>query len=187
MEKLFAGVAVAAGVTAGVMTLGSESSVLSPLRKALEKAIPGAFKWLNAEPKRSLWVLGAGAAVGIAGLLFLTPYPVVPVKISKQKRNLAYICHPSEIISMIGFKFFHTHPGIPKNISENSNWCYQKLVQTSRSFAAVILELHEELREAVRFLFVSSRLAQKQTQNNGMGFLFSVGAVNFLVSSCEQT
>lgn len=154
MEKLFAGVAVAVGVTAGVVALGNpDSAAVSPIRKALDRALPGALSWLSKKPERSCLVLGAGAAVGLAGLIFLTPYPIVPLKIAKQKRNLAYLWHPSEIISMVGFKFFATHPGIPKNISENSNWCYQKLMQTSRSFAAVILELHEELREAVRCIW----------------------------------
>ena len=43
-------------------------------------------------------------------------------------------------------------PDFPKNLSEADIYSYKKLVQVSRSFAAVIAELPEDLRRPVRAL-----------------------------------
>jgi phytoene/squalene synthetase len=43
-------------------------------------------------------------------------------------------------------------PDFPKNLSEADIYSYKKLVKVSRSFAAVIAELPEDLRRPVRAL-----------------------------------
>lgn len=76
------------------------------------------------------------------------PILPLPVSLLKLRRNLGYLFSPLDIFAMIQFKIFHKLPSIPE-VDETWTWCYKKLVQTSRSFAAVILELNPELREPV--------------------------------------
>jgi hypothetical protein len=125
------------------------------LLRLVEAALPAALRSdinvLGSQVRPSKWLLATLAVAGAGTLLSKLPIKY-PVALLKQKRNLGYVCHPTEIGSMIGFLMFGTLPSIPKNITDNATWCYKKLKQTSRSFAAVILELNEELREPVRVI-----------------------------------
>lgn len=85
------------------------------------------------------------------------------------KNNLTYglLSNPDEIPAMIAF-VFHKTPQIPKGITKNQQYCYNKLVQVSRrfvclevcshfSFSAVILALPDELRESVCLFYLVCR------------------------------
>ena len=81
----------------------------------------------------------------------------LPLGLLKQKRNLHYLAHPLDVIALGKFYFTSKLPEIPKDLDADWTWCYQKLVFTSRSFAAVILELSEELRGAVALFYLVLR------------------------------
>lgn len=111
---------------------------------------PSSFiKSLNATHRYGFAIAcGVGAAV-LAGVLYKSSGPLyVPVFLKKMKRSLSYICYPADIYAMLLFKFTTKLPS-PPVINDDWTWCYEKLLQTSRSFAAVILELHPKLRESV--------------------------------------
>jgi hypothetical protein len=133
------------------------TSATDSLVKLVESLLPQSLRSdvtvLGSQVRPSKWLLATMAVAGAGTLLYKLPIRY-PVALLKQKRNLGYLCHPSEIGAIAGFLMFGTLPSIPQNISDNTVWCYKKLKQTSRSFSAVILELHEELREPVRHHFV---------------------------------
>lgn len=62
---------------------------------------------------------------------------------------LASILHPSEVVALVQYKFA---PKSKRDYSNNKTGerLYHFLNMTSRSFAAVIQALDEELRDAVR-------------------------------------
>jgi len=55
-----------------------------------------------------------------------------------------------EFGAMIQLKYFHKVPAIPAD--EDLKFCYEKLNQVSRSFALVIQELPQELKDPVSIL-----------------------------------
>ncbi|RHZ57341.1 hypothetical protein Glove_390g52 [Diversispora epigaea] len=68
------------------------------------------------------------------------------------------IFRPSEIIALIHYKYFrstHILQIDPENKSKKR--CYEFLKQTSRSFAAVIQEVHEDLRDGICIFYLILR------------------------------
>lgn len=67
--------------------------------------------------------------------------------------------HPDELKAAIHLKYFREsiHPRDPSKESENLRRCYELLFKTSRSFAAVIEELHPELRNAIMIFYLILR------------------------------
>lgn len=117
--------------------------------KVFGRQIPGKF------------VVAAGAAAttaAAASFLYLgLRQAPLPLFLLKQKRSLHYVSHPMDLVALGQFFFTSKLPEIPKNVDPNWAFCYQKLVKTSRSFAAVILELNEELRGAVALFYLVLR------------------------------
>jgi len=71
-------------------------------------------------------------------------------KTEKVRKAGDLLRHPGELLLLLKYKFIYAKKmSLPDNLSEASRYCYEKLPQVSRSFAAVILELPEELREPV--------------------------------------
>lgn len=72
---------------------------------------------------------------------------------------LELILHPDELLAAISVKQFRyiEHPRNISEESENLQKCYELLNKTSRSFAAVIQELHPELRDTVMLFYVILR------------------------------
>lgn len=69
------------------------------------------------------------------------------------------LAHPSELMAAVHLLKFRASP-FPMNLSERSQdiqKCYAFLDLTSRSFAAVIKELHPELRDAVMLFYLVLR------------------------------
>jgi hypothetical protein len=66
---------------------------------------------------------------------------------------LPSLAYPSEVFALIRFFSSYQAAHIPKTTSAAEQYSYVALTKTSRSFAAVILELHEELRMAVKNFF----------------------------------
>ena len=58
-----------------------------------------------------------------------------------------YFSTPSELVSLLKMKYLMKVPTIPDE--ENLKYCYTILITVSRSFAAVIQELPDELRHPV--------------------------------------
>ncbi|KRZ99846.1 uncharacterized protein AC631_04403 [Debaryomyces fabryi] len=69
------------------------------------------------------------------------------------------ISHPSELKAVIQLLYFRKplHPQDESKQSQASKRCYELLNVTSRSFAAVIQELHPELRDAVMLFYLILR------------------------------
>lgn len=69
------------------------------------------------------------------------------------------ISHPTELKSVIQLMYFRQplHPQDASRQSQASKRCYELLNITSRSFAAVIQELHPELRDAVMLFYLILR------------------------------
>lgn len=69
------------------------------------------------------------------------------------------ISHPAELKAVIQLMYFRQplHPQTPGAQTETSKRCYKLLNITSRSFAAVIQELHPELRDAVMLFYLILR------------------------------
>jgi farnesyl-diphosphate farnesyltransferase len=65
--------------------------------------------------------------------------------------------HPKELMALLRFKTSVVLPTIPKGIAPDSQYCYEKLQQTSRSFSTVILHLHPKLREAIAVFYLVCR------------------------------
>ncbi|EMD89916.1 hypothetical protein COCC4DRAFT_158318 [Bipolaris maydis ATCC 48331] len=72
---------------------------------------------------------------------------------------LYYAVHPAELRSIIQWKVWHNpvHERDESKESESLKRCYHFLNQTSRSFAAVILELHPELVAPVTLFYLALR------------------------------
>ncbi|QPG76897.1 hypothetical protein FOA43_004291 [Brettanomyces nanus] len=69
---------------------------------------------------------------------------------------IQFLEHPCELKSAIQLKFFRvSNP--PHPTSESERTCYDLLKQTSRSFASVILELDQELREPIMIFYLVLR------------------------------
>lgn len=69
------------------------------------------------------------------------------------------LTHPSELMAVVHLLKFRVSP-FPMDLSNSSNdirKCYEFLDLTSRSFAAVIKELHPELRDAVMLFYLVLR------------------------------
>lgn len=81
----------------------------------------------------------------------------LPLCMLKQKRNLHYLAHPTDLYALGQFFFTSKLPETPKDVDDDWKWCYQKLVKTSRSFAAVILELNDELRGPIALFYLVLR------------------------------
>ena len=64
----------------------------------------------------------------------------------KLKTILQLLTHPDELVPLMRFLLFYKQAKIPKTTTTEEKYCYEALTKTSRSFAAVILELSEELR-----------------------------------------
>jgi farnesyl-diphosphate farnesyltransferase len=92
----------------------------------------------NAVGRFGVWI---AVAVGLLSFKWLFPHFV-----QKAQELLA---HPFELYQMLKFKFAYKVPEFPKNLSEADIFSYQKLPEVSRSFAAVIAELPEELRRPI--------------------------------------
>lgn len=114
-------------------------------------------KWFV--PGKAVVATGALATLAAASsflYLSLRKAPL-PLCLLKQKRNLHYVTHPSDLVALGTFLFTAKLPQVPMDIDDDQKWCYQKLLQTSRSFAAVILELTPEIREAVAIFYLVLR------------------------------
>ena len=60
------------------------------------------------------------------------------------------LVRPNELFAMVKWKLTKDPNAIPASANtENLRWCYDILNKTSRSFAFVIRELGDELRDAV--------------------------------------
>ena len=69
------------------------------------------------------------------------------------------LSHPTELKAVIQLMYFRQplHPQGASSQSQASKRCYELLNITSRSFAAVIQELHPELRDAVMLFYLILR------------------------------
>lgn len=110
-------------------------------------------------PGKAVVVAGAAVTtVAAASFIYLGCRKApLPLLLLKQKRNLHYVCHPMDLVALGQFFFTSKLPEVPKDLDADWTWCYQKLVKTSRSFAAVILELSEELRGPVALFYLVLR------------------------------
>ncbi|KAG7663132.1 ERG9 [[Candida] subhashii] len=72
---------------------------------------------------------------------------------------LQFLLHPNELKAAIQLMKFRQplHPRNPSQESETLQRCYILLNKTSRSFAAVIEELHPELRDAIMIFYLVLR------------------------------
>lgn len=68
-----------------------------------------------------------------------------------------YATHPQELVALVRFKSSVVLPEIPRDITPNTRYCYEKLQQTSRSFSTVILTLHPKLRDAIAVFYLVCR------------------------------
>jgi len=95
------------------------------------------------QPTNHGLLMGSFIAVGltILAVVFLFPHFT--------KKFLDYALHPVELVYLLRFKLAYKVPEFPSDMSKESIYCYEKLVKVSRSFAAVIAELPEELREPI--------------------------------------
>ncbi|ODQ80706.1 hypothetical protein BABINDRAFT_7407 [Babjeviella inositovora NRRL Y-12698] len=69
------------------------------------------------------------------------------------------LLHPTEVLALIQYKYFkhEKHPRDPTQEPASLQRCYELLRVTSRSFAAVIQELHPELRDAIMLFYIILR------------------------------
>lgn len=73
-------------------------------------------------------------------------------------KPLELLAHPVEFKSVIKLKFIRQPLFAPRdNLSPELTRCYELLNATSRSFAAVIQELHPELRDAIMLFYLVLR------------------------------
>jgi len=98
--------------------------------------------------------LGLWVALTLSLLVCKWIFPHFAAKASKAGEVLA---HPVELYHMVKFKITYKVPEFPKNLSEADLYCSQKLVKVSRSFAAVIAELPEELRRPIANFYLVLR------------------------------
>lgn len=73
---------------------------------------------------------------------------------------MQYLTHPDEVVAMLKLKYARANavhlPSSP-NLSADFRWCYDMLPKTSRSFAFVIQELSDELRDAICIFYLALR------------------------------
>lgn len=100
----------------------------------------------NGVGRLGVWI---AVAVGLLGFKWLFPHYV--------KKAQELMAHPYEFYQMLKFKFFYKVPDFPKNLSEADIYSYKKLVKVSRSFAAVIAELPEDLRRPIANFYLVLR------------------------------
>eukprot|EP01126_Amoeba_proteus_P067434 TRINITY_DN995_c0_g2_i9.p1 TRINITY_DN995_c0_g2~~TRINITY_DN995_c0_g2_i9.p1 ORF type:complete len:278 (-),score=37.96 TRINITY_DN995_c0_g2_i9:763-1596(-) len=81
---------------------------------------------------------GSFILMSIAVLLFISTVPI-----TKILKMIRYLCKKT--------------PQIPKDGTPDQKYCYEKLVQVSRSFSSVILTLPEELRESICLFYLVCR------------------------------
>lgn len=69
------------------------------------------------------------------------------------------LLHPTELLAALQLKFFSSvpYPRDPSTESAETVRCYELLDYTSRSFAAVIQQLHPELRDVITIFYVVLR------------------------------
>ncbi|ABN66105.1 farnesyl-diphosphate farnesyltransferase [Scheffersomyces stipitis CBS 6054] len=69
------------------------------------------------------------------------------------------LTHPNELKAVVQLLYFRQplHPVDPKKQGDTLKRCYYLLNQTSRSFAAVIKELHPEIRDAIMLFYLVLR------------------------------
>jgi len=70
---------------------------------------------------------------------------------------LKSILHPSEVVALLKFKYSLPKLAPEETKTANQRWCFEKLSQTSRSFAIVIQKLNEELRVAIAIFYLVLR------------------------------
>ncbi|KAK6461171.1 isoprenoid synthase domain-containing protein [Scheffersomyces coipomensis] len=73
------------------------------------------------------------------------------------KKIVDLLTHPTELRSVIQLFYFRQPLHIPPPQSENLKRCYYILNWTSRSFVAVIQELHPELRDVISIFYLVLR------------------------------
>lgn len=84
----------------------------------------------------------------ISSVIVLLLFPLS--KSPKVRKFAEMLLHPYELLLLLKYKFIYAKKvALPPNLSESSRYCYEKLTLVSRSFAAVILELPDELREPI--------------------------------------
>ncbi|KAH6620079.1 farnesyl-diphosphate farnesyl transferas-like protein [Boeremia exigua] len=85
--------------------------------------------------------------------------PKVPAAMVSPKSIAYYVFHPNELRSIIQWKVWHNpvHERDETKDSENLKRCFHFLDLTSRSFAAVIKELHPELLVPVTLFYLILR------------------------------
>jgi len=84
----------------------------------------------------------------VSGLILLLLFPLS--KSAKVRKAAEMLRHPGEFLLLLKYKFIYEKKmRLPDDLSADSKYCYEKLTHVSRSFAAVILELPEELREPI--------------------------------------
>jgi len=88
--------------------------------------------------------LGVWLAIGFGLLGFLNLFPHFSKRVV-------------EFFHLLRFRFLYRVPGFPKDMAEEDIYCYRKLVEVSRSFAAVIAELPEELRRPIANFYLVLR------------------------------
>ena len=89
-------------------------------------------------------------------LLFLLPvlyliYTILflhPSSRRKWKKVGELLSHPDETTALLRY-FIRKRRQLPTNLTEEEQYCFFMLTKVSRSFASVIIELHDELRTAV--------------------------------------
>jgi farnesyl-diphosphate farnesyltransferase len=98
------------------------------------------------------------AAVGAVVLASIyNDYIPLPRFLEKKKGILGYLFNPKDLFAMFVFKFTQKMPQVPQGLNDNDNWCYKKLIQTSRSFSAPILALDAELQGPVCVFYIVLR------------------------------
>eukprot|EP01087_Luapelamoeba_hula_P017943 TRINITY_DN570_c0_g1_i1.p1 TRINITY_DN570_c0_g1~~TRINITY_DN570_c0_g1_i1.p1 ORF type:complete len:520 (-),score=92.54 TRINITY_DN570_c0_g1_i1:128-1687(-) len=114
---------------------------------------------VQGEDEDSWWALGQSTVVGgLSALVVVLLYPLS--RTSKAKKVAELVLHPWELLLLLKYKFIYSHTlqvALPPGLSPSALYCYQKLPQVSRSFAAVILELPTELRDAICIFYLVLR------------------------------
>ena len=71
---------------------------------------------------------------------------------------MSFLSHPDEVFHLLYFLLFLNRQQKPPEGSTKAEvWCYEMLLKVSRSFAAVIMELPEDLKEAVLVFYLVLR------------------------------
>jgi len=132
----------------------SQEEVMNLIEKQNEDSIDSTLRNGEGFPTiedHPVGLLGVWIAIAVGLLAFKWFFPHFVKKITE------VLSHPIELYHMLKFKFAYTVPDFPKNLSEADIYSYQKLVKVSRSFAAVIAELPEELRRPIANFYLVLR------------------------------